>query len=154
MKCFEFQEIVAVARPVGKALEAHDAAQVRDACRLTLDVKAQRALGDGVEVEGRKSATQEVDDPVATVNPQMLRFAHIVLCESLSIVKPCCANTLEKANDRFERGGVVRDEQIAVLSRSEIAVGDDAESTDHDILEPYGIGVGDDAIQVRTRRLV
>ncbi len=88
------------------------------------------------------------------VDAKVLGGGDICGGEHLVVMQSPGADPLEEAQDRGVGVGTVGDEKVRVLGGPHVAVGDHAEAADDDVLEPDGVGVGDDAVEVRTRELV
>ncbi len=115
MKRFELHEVIAIPRAVGQTLEAHNAAEISDACRLTVDINVHGALGDRIVIERWQPSTHDVDDAVATIDAQVVRPAYLLAAESLAVIKTNSIHTIKELLDRGVSCRPVGHEQITVL---------------------------------------
>jgi hypothetical protein len=81
-----------------------------------------------------------------TVETEVLCPGDVPGGQDLAIAQPGGADPLEEAENRLVGLGTVRHQQVGVVGRPQIAVGDDAEATDHHEGETGCVGVGDDAV--------
>jgi hypothetical protein len=86
---------------------------------------------------------------MTAVDPQVLRAGHILSAQDLAVAESGCLGLLEKTEDRGVGLRAVGHKQVGVLGRLKVAVGDDGETADDDMLQANRVGVGDDARQVR-----
>jgi len=84
----------------------------------------------------------------------VVRVLHVLESQNLLVAQATGFDPVQEANDRFIGLLAVWNQQVGVFGRSQKPVGDHGETANHDVLESYGVGVGDDAVEVRTRRLV
>ena len=99
------------------------------------------------------SQSSSIDDAVTAAHAQMVGVPHFLLRQQLAVAQSPGFDALEETEDGQVGLRPVRDEQVRVPGRPHVAVGDDTEATDHYIREAGGVGVGDDAAEVRTREL-
>ncbi len=112
------------------------------------------SIGNRVEVKGRRTTPNDVDDAAATIYPQLLGTSDVVDRELLSVGQSPSICQFEEAQDRLVSFLPVRNEQVRISRRSYIAMEDHAESANHNVFQACRVGVGYDANEIRTRGLV
>jgi len=93
----------------GKALKADDARQRSDPDHLALPLHRVCSIENRVEVKGRRTATNDVDDAAATVDPQLLGAGDVVNREFLPIGQSTPVRYFEEAQDRLVGFLAIRD---------------------------------------------
>ena len=94
-------QIDSILRSSGKTLEADNARQRSNSDHLALPLHSVCSIGNRVEVKGRRTTTNDVDDAAATVYPQLLGTGDVVDRELLSIGQSAPICQFEEAQDRL-----------------------------------------------------
>jgi hypothetical protein len=84
----------------------------------------------------------------------MVAAGHVLLSEDPVVLKAAGVYAVQKPQDSGIGLRAIGHKEVGVLGGTHIAVENDAEATDDDVLEADGVGIGDDAGEVRTRELV
>jgi hypothetical protein len=101
-----------------------------DSSLLFPDFGIDRTSVHGLEVQWRQPPAQDVDDAVSTFDAKMVGVGDILRCQKLVVGEADGFDVIEKP------------------------VGDNTEAADPDVAKTARIGISDDPVEVRTRRLV
>ena len=81
---------------------------------------------------------------------QVITARYVLLSEDAVVLKAAGVDAPQESQDGSIRFGAVRNKKVGILGCADVAMEDDAETTDDHVLQADGVGVGDDARQVRT----